>query len=78
MPSNFYKYTDSRKTQKKSINLANAQDCHYEGRGSGIKKCLTNCTESDNKFHNVGSHECISKCVDSFSYHKAGGDECMI
>ena len=25
-----------------------------------------------------GSHECISKCVDSFSYHKAGGDECMI
>ena len=44
----------------------------------GIKKCLTNCIESDNKFHNVGSHECISKCVDSFSYHKAGGDECMI
>ena len=69
-PSNFFEYNDLEKTQKKCVSVERAQSCFYEGSGSGIKNCLTKCPDSGNKFYNVGSHECISRCTGSFPYHK--------
>ena len=69
-PSNFYKYTDSQKTQKKCVSVTDAQYCYYTGSGSGLKECLLNCLNIGNKFNNVGSHECISGCTGNFLYHK--------